>query len=132
MNEGQLFTWASLSAIGGASLLTFFVVQYTKELVDRYAKRLPTDLYAVLVAFVILLLAQLANGANAGDWRVYVLALANGFLVAAAAGQIQNKALHPPGAKKNSGNGNGGDKSAAGETEGGRGDSGDGNAEKNE
>jgi len=99
--EGQLFTWEALSAMGGASLLTYFVVQYTKSLIDRFAARwLPTDLYAVMVASAILLLAQLAIGANATDWRVYVLAVANGFLVAAAAGQMQRKAVEPPGRKE--------------------------------
>jgi hypothetical protein len=97
VQDGQLFTWEALSAMGGASLLTFFVVQYTKALIDRWAKWLPTDLYAVAVAFMVLLLAQLALGADSGDWRVYVLALANAFLVAAAAGQMHNKALKPPG-----------------------------------
>jgi hypothetical protein len=97
MMDGQLFTWEALSAMGGASLLTFFVVQYTKVLVDRFASWLPTDLYAVFVAFIVLLLAQLALGADAGDWRIYVLSLANGFLVAAAAGQMQRKAVDPPG-----------------------------------
>lgn len=97
--EGQLFTWGALSAMGGASLLTFFIVQYTKVLVDRVAPKLPTDLYAVLVAFAILTLAQLALGADALDWRIYVLSLANGFLIAAAAGQMQRKAIDAPGRK---------------------------------
>ena len=81
-------------------MLTYFVVQYSKSLLDRWAPRLPTDLFAVLVAFAVLTMAQLATGADAGDWRVYALAFANGFLVAAAAGQIQNKAVSPPGAGK--------------------------------
>ena len=80
-------------------MLTYLIVQYTKGLVDRFAKWLPTDLYAVVIATSILTAAQLAIGADAGDWRVYALALANGFLVAAAAGQMQNKALNPPGQK---------------------------------
>lgn len=96
--EGQLFTWEALATMGGASLLTYFVVQYTKGLVDRWlARRLPTDLYAVIVASLILVTAQLALGANSSDWRVYALAVANGFLVAAAAGQIARKAVEPPG-----------------------------------
>jgi hypothetical protein len=98
--EGQLFTWESLSAIGGASLLTFFVVQYTKGLVDRVAAWLPTDVYAVGVAFLILLLAEFAKGADSGDWRLYVLSLANAFLVASAAAQLHNKVINPPGAKR--------------------------------
>ena len=101
--ESQLFTWEALSAMGGASLLTYLIVQYTKGLIDRFAKWLPTDLYAVVIAMAILTAAQLAIGADAGDWRVYALALANGFLVAAAAGQMQNKALNPPGSGKGKG-----------------------------
>jgi hypothetical protein len=98
--ENQLFTWEALSAMGGASLLTYFVVQYTKGLIDRLAARwLPTDLYAVIVAGAVLITAQLALGADPADWRVYVLAIANGFLVAAAAGQMQRKAVEPPGQK---------------------------------
>jgi len=104
METGQLFTWEALATMGGASLLTFFVVQYTKGLVDRFLARwLPTDLYAVIVASFILLTAQLAIGANPGDWRVYLLSIANGFLVAAAAGQMQRKAVEPPGQLKGNG-----------------------------
>ncbi|RAV18845.1 hypothetical protein [Paenibacillus contaminans] len=95
--ESQLFTWEALSAMGGASLLTFFIVQYTKKLMDRIAPGLPTDVYAVIVAFFVLIMAQLAVGANAADWRVYGLAFANAFLIAAAAGQMQYKAIRPPG-----------------------------------
>jgi hypothetical protein len=100
MDNAQLFTWEALSAMGGASLLTYFIVQYTKSLLDRIAPRLPTDLFAVLTAFAILTLAQLANGADGRDWRLYGLALANAFLVAAAAGQIRNKAVDPPGSEE--------------------------------
>lgn len=94
--ESQFFTWDALSALAGASLLTFFIVQYTKVLVDRCVS-IPTDVYALAVAFLVLLAAQLANGANALDWRLYVLTFANSFLVAAAAGQIQSKSIKPPG-----------------------------------
>lgn len=101
MNEGQLFTWQSLLTIGGASLLTFFIVQYTKVLIDRFLKRynVPTDIYAVFVAWVILLAAQFATGSTALDWRIYFLSFANAFVVAAAAAQIQTKSLKPPGGK---------------------------------
>lgn len=98
--DDQLFTWTELSTIGGSSLLTFFIVQYTKMLIDRFVSWLPTDLYAVMVAFVILILAQLALGADGSDWRLYVLAFANGFLVAAAAGQMHHKSLNPPKPRK--------------------------------
>lgn len=98
--ETQLFTWQALLTIGGASLLTFYIVQYTKMTLDRLLRKwqLPTDLYAVLVAWVVLLAAQFATGTGA-DWRTYFLAFANAFLVAAAAGQIQHKSLNPPGGK---------------------------------
>ncbi|MCI3919096.1 hypothetical protein MO973_02475 [Paenibacillus sp. TRM 82003] len=93
----QLFTWQALAGFGGASLLTFLIVQYTKTMLDRMTgNNVPTDLYAVFVAFWILLFAQLALGADPSDWRVYGLSFANSFLIAAAAGQFHNKALKPP------------------------------------
>lgn len=101
METGQLFTWEALGTMAGASLLVYFVVQYTKGLIDEIAPKLPTDLLAVVVAWIVLIMAQLAVDSSAVvDWRVYALALANAFLVAAAAGQMQNKALNPPGEKK--------------------------------
>jgi len=110
MQSGELFTWEALATMGGASLLTYFIVQYTKVLVDRLLPKWPTDVYAVLVAFIVLLTAQLALGADGGDWRLYALSLANGFIVAATAGQMQQKALRPPGRREappnGSGNGN--------------------------
>jgi len=100
MDTGKLFTWEALSALGGASLLTYLVVLYTKELIARLAPSLPTAIYAVLVASFILTLAQLAVGASVMDWRVFALAFANGFLVAATAGHMNEKALNPPGAER--------------------------------
>lgn len=82
--------------MGGASLLTFFIVQYSKSVVDRFL-RIPTDIYAVIIAFFVLLAAQLALGANGLDWRIYGLTFANSFLVAAASAQLYNKSLSPPG-----------------------------------
>lgn len=90
-----LFTFDALATLAGASLLTYLVVQYTKALVDRVLS-LPTDLYAVFIGASILTLAQLATGANPADWRIYVLSLANGFLVAATAGKLNDTALRPP------------------------------------
>ena len=90
----SLFTFNALATLAGASLLTYLVVAYTKSWI-----RLPTDLYAVLVGTVVLTLAQLATGARAGDWRIYALSLANGFLVAATAGKINDTALKPPAPK---------------------------------
>lgn len=90
-----LFTWETLATLAGASLLTFFVVQYTKNLIDRVVEA-PTDIYAVVVGAITLFLAALAQGAEV-CWQTAVLSLANGFLVAAAAGQMYNKVINPPG-----------------------------------
>lgn len=101
MESGQLFTWEALGTMAGASLLVYFIVQYTKGIFDRFTPGVPTDILAVIVAWIVLILAQFAaDGSAAMDWRVYALSLANAFLVAAAAGQMQHKALNPPGEKK--------------------------------
>ncbi|MEK8128649.1 hypothetical protein WMW72_12100 [Paenibacillus filicis] len=97
--DTQFFTWEALATIGGASLLTFFIVQYTKGVLDRWLN-VPTDHLAVAVAFGVLLIAQLALGANGHDWRLYPLTFANAFLVAAAAAQMQHKSIRPPGARQ--------------------------------
>ncbi|WP_373233317.1 hypothetical protein [Cohnella sp.] len=97
--EGQLFTWEVLATLAGASSLVFLIVQYTKKSIDRVAPWLPTDLYAVIVSTVMLTLAQLAIGGDPLDWRLYLLSIANGFWVAAAAGQMHNKVLSPPSGK---------------------------------
>jgi purine-cytosine permease-like protein len=91
----NLFTFESLGNLAGASLLTYLIVQYTKSLLDSFI-RVPTDLYAVVVGSSVLLGSQLASGANAADWRLYALSLANGFLVAATAGKLNDTALTPP------------------------------------
>ncbi|WP_224753215.1 hypothetical protein [Paenibacillus terricola] len=78
-------------------MLTYFVTAYFKTTIDRFVTWLPTDVLAVSVAWVILIFAQLASGATAYDWRLYALSFANAFLVAAAAGQMHQKALSPPG-----------------------------------
>ncbi|MFD2334659.1 hypothetical protein ACFSR7_35905 [Cohnella sp. GCM10020058] len=97
MTGDTLFTWGALGTLTGAALFTFLVVQYTKALVDRWLPNLPTDVYAVLVGWAILTLAQIALGASPWDWRLYILSGANGLLVALAAGQMHNKVLNPPG-----------------------------------
>lgn len=91
----NLFTFENLSNLAGASLLTYLIVQYTKSTLDLFLK-IPTDLYAVAVGSLVLMGAQLASGGNASDWRLYALSLANGFLVAATAGKINDAALTPP------------------------------------
>lgn len=102
MESSQLFTWKSLTTIGSASLLCFLIVSYTKRLVSKFFKWVPTDVYALVVSFVILVISQLATTPNVMyDWRIYVLAFFNSFIVAASSAHIHNKALHPPDLKSN-------------------------------
>lgn len=88
----RLFDPEALTTLAGAASLTYLVVSYTKSCVQRLFG-ICTELYAVFVATVILLLAQLAAGANPRNWVVYFLSAANGFLVAAAAGKMNDKAV---------------------------------------
>ena len=101
MLPDALFTWEALGTLAGASLLTFLVVQYTKALLDRVV-HVPTDLYAVVIAALVLIAATAALGQRL-TWAAIVLAIVNGFLVAAAAGQMANKVQNPPGAPKGTG-----------------------------
>lgn len=94
----SLFTWDALATLTGASLLTFLVVQYTKNLLDILV-HIPTDLYAVLIGALILIAASAALGQPL-TWATIVLAVCNGFVVAATAGQLANKVVNPPGSAK--------------------------------
>lgn len=90
--QDSLFTWDALATLAGASMLVYLVVAYTRRLIERWWPW-GTDLFAVLVGAVVLTIAQLAGGANPADWRVYALAAANGFLVAATAGKLADKTI---------------------------------------
>jgi xanthine/uracil permease len=88
----NLYTWATLGTLAGAASLTYLIVAYTKRLVDTFwPKALGTDLYAVLVGFVVLFCVAAVTGPL--SWATVVLALFNGFLVAAAAGKMSDKAV---------------------------------------
>ena len=60
MND-SLFTFEALVTLGRSSYMTFLIVAYTKEIVQRLTK-IPTDLYAVFTGSVVLLLAQFGMG----------------------------------------------------------------------
>ncbi len=90
--EDTLFTWQALITLGGAAMLTFLIVLYTGRLIDSWWK-IGTDLYAVLWAWLILIVANIAMGGNPYDWRLYILAFFNSFLVAAAAGKLRDKSI---------------------------------------
>ena len=88
----ELFSFESLATLAGASLLVYYVTQYTKNIVDKYVN-IPTDLYGTCIGAFILALAQFGMGASPLDWKVWVLSICNGFLVQAVAGQTNNSAL---------------------------------------
>ena len=88
----KLFTPDALATLAGASFLTFVVVAYTKAYVQKWTK-IPTDIYAVSIGTFVLVLAQLAVGAEPRSWVLYFIALANGFLVALQAGKMNDKAI---------------------------------------
>ncbi len=95
MND-SLFTFEALVTLGGAAYMTFLIVAYTKEIVQRLTK-IPTDLYAVFTGSVVLLLAQFGMGQSVKDWRVWILSILNGFLIAANAGKSNDITFKPPG-----------------------------------
>lgn len=88
-----LLTWDAVSTLAGAAAVTYLIVAYTKRAADRFwPMALGTDLYAVLVGFLVLLAASAAKGKPL-TWDAVVLALLNGFLVAAASGKMADKTV---------------------------------------
>jgi divalent metal cation (Fe/Co/Zn/Cd) transporter len=89
----NLFTWEALATLAGASAITYLIVAYTKRLVDAFwPPVLGTDIYAVLIGFLVLLATTGALG-HEMTWASVVLALFNGFLVAATSGKMSDKAI---------------------------------------
>lgn len=86
-----LFSWEMLGTLAGAAAVTYLIVAYTKNFISRLFP-LGTDLYAVVIGFVVLLCASLATGQPC-SWQLIMLCLFNGFLVAATAGKMNDKAL---------------------------------------
>ena len=74
-------------------MITFLIVLYTGTFVTTSWWKWGTDLYAALQAFIVLSVANIASGVDCTDWRMYVLAFFNSFLVAASAGKLRDKAL---------------------------------------
>jgi len=95
MND-SLFTFEALVTLGGAAYMTFLIVAYTKEPMQRWTK-IPTDIYAVITGALVLLLAQFGMGASFADWRIWALSILNGFLIAANAGKSNDISFNPPG-----------------------------------
>ncbi len=89
----SLFTFQALTTLGGAAMLTFMIVQKTKN--KWILKNFPSDIYAVIIGSIVLFLSQVGMNANPLDWKVYFLSIANGFLVAYAAGKSNDDASKP-------------------------------------
>lgn len=92
----QMFTLAILATPPGAAFFTYLFVLYTRRLVDKWAwsQYIGTDLYSVLVGFITLAIGQIGVGASPLDWKVWVLAFANGFIVALISGKMNDKAVN--------------------------------------
>ena len=76
------FDWVYLGSIAGATAATLLVVQYMKAPLDKVWK-IPTRLFALIIAFMILLAAQAAT--TGLTWEGVPLIVLNAFVVALAA-----------------------------------------------
>ncbi|HWR60008.1 MAG TPA: hypothetical protein VN580_00265 [Clostridia bacterium] len=92
----KLFTWEAIATLTGSATLVYFIVAYTKrpmdKLLPKLMKVLGTDLYAVFWAFIVLMIATtvILGGLS---WASAALAFFNAFIVAAAAGKMNDKAV---------------------------------------
>lgn len=97
MPSDSLFTFENLGTIGGASLLCFLIVAYTKGFIEEIAAWIPTNVYSLFIATCILVLVQLNNNPDALFlWQTYFLSLANGILVSATASHTDQMAKRFP------------------------------------
>ena len=88
-----LFTWSMLATYAGAVAMTFLIVLYTKHLVDMFWPAwLGTDLYAVLVGFILILLAWYFT-TGVITVAIVILAFLNGFVIALGAGKLHDKTI---------------------------------------
>ena len=78
----SFFTWTDLMTYGGAVMAVLIITEFTKDLPG--IRRLPTRLWAYLVALVILLAAAIFTGDSLRAEDV-LLGFINGVIVAMAA-----------------------------------------------
>ena len=78
----HFYTWGDLITYGGAVMAVLIITEFTKDL--PFIRRIPTRLWAYLVALVLLVLAAVftADELKAED---ILLCLINGVIVAMAA-----------------------------------------------
>jgi hypothetical protein len=77
----EFFTWSGLATYAGALVATILVTQLFKEV--SFIQKLPTRIFSWIVAFAILILANLFTGAL--TWGSAVLSLVNAVIVSLAA-----------------------------------------------
>ena len=82
MNMEQFYTWSELVTYGGATMAVLIITEFTKDLPG--IRRLPTRLWAYLVALTLLVLATVFTGGPVRAEDV-LLCLINGVIVAMAA-----------------------------------------------
>lgn len=86
-----LLTVAHLASLPVLAWLTQAIVEQLAPLLDRKI-HIPTLNLAWFVAAALVLLSQLAGGADPADWTLYFLAPLSGIVVAYAAGKLHDQA----------------------------------------
>lgn len=76
----ELFTWATLGTYAGAVLATTLITQVLKDL--RFIEKIPTRIFAYIVAVVVLVLAHVFTGDV--SLSGILLCLVNGLVVSLA------------------------------------------------
>ncbi len=77
----SFFTWEQLATYGGATVATMLFVQFTKELPG--VKKLPTRLWAFIVAAVLMILATVFTAPEITP-AVILITVVNAVIVAMA------------------------------------------------
>jgi hypothetical protein len=75
----ELFTWAMLLTVAGATAAVLLILQFTKPLLPA---KFPTRLAALILSFLIL---EIATAIAGGTWQQYAIGFFNSFVVATAA-----------------------------------------------
>lgn len=90
--QDTLFTFDSLATLGGASLLVFFITSFTKGLFDKLFPKIPTDIFVIVISFLVVYVTSIATGSDPYNWKTLFLSFANSFLVASTASYTHIKA----------------------------------------
>lgn len=93
-----LLTWDTLATLAGASGIVLLIVGYTKRFADNWTwvKKIGTDMYAVIISCIVIYSASIATNFP-NTWTMFIsqlgLCMFNAFVVAAAAGKMNDKAI---------------------------------------